>query len=224
MAKTIPEIEAEWQLEIEETEMATFGMGCFWSPDARFGAVPGVIRTRVGFAGGTTESPEYRKMGDHTETLQVIFDPKKVSFEEIIRIFWGNHTSTNRVSYKERQYMSLLFYHSEKQKSIIEKVKKELENKRNEQIETEIEPFQGFTRAENRHQKHYLKRFVKASSLLRKQFSSEKEFTDSTLIARLNGFVKEYCTLNDIKEELEKWDIREESRDELHQILKTLRW
>ena len=56
-------------------ETATFGMGCFWGPDARFGSLPGVIRTRVGYAGGTTPSPTYRQMGDHTETVEIDFDP-----------------------------------------------------------------------------------------------------------------------------------------------------
>ncbi|WP_245796393.1 peptide-methionine (S)-S-oxide reductase [Domibacillus antri] len=110
----MPAIEGEWQSHLLKVETATFGMGCFWGADARFGSLPGVISTRVGFAGGLRENPTYRHMGDHTETLQVDFDPAALSFEKILRIFGGNHTSTNRVNDKERQYMSLLFYHDGK--------------------------------------------------------------------------------------------------------------
>ena len=58
-----------------ETEAATFGMGCFWGRDARFGAIPGVVRTRVGYAGGTEPEPSYYSLGDHTEVVQVEYDP-----------------------------------------------------------------------------------------------------------------------------------------------------
>ena len=57
------------------TETATFGLGCFWGPDGRFGALEGVVRTRVGYAGGTRTDPSYHALGDHTEVLQVDFDP-----------------------------------------------------------------------------------------------------------------------------------------------------
>ena len=57
------------------TDTATFGLGCFWGPDARFGAMEGVVRTRVGYAGGTTPEPTYHDLGDHTEAVQVEYDP-----------------------------------------------------------------------------------------------------------------------------------------------------
>ncbi len=63
-----------------DLQTATLGMGCFWSPDALFGQLPGVIRTRVGYAGGTSAEPTYRQMGDHTETLQIDFDPQIIKF------------------------------------------------------------------------------------------------------------------------------------------------
>nr|WP_256204181.1 peptide-methionine (S)-S-oxide reductase [Planococcus faecalis] len=69
----------------QRLELATFGMGCFWGPEARFGSMPGVVRTCVGFTGGTTPTPTYRQMGDHTETVHISFDPRssamKLSFE-----------------------------------------------------------------------------------------------------------------------------------------------
>jgi peptide-methionine (S)-S-oxide reductase len=222
--ETMLSIEEEWHSHILKMETATFSMGCFWGPDARFGHLPGVIRTRVGFAGGLAENPTYRSMGDHTETVEVDFNPEMSSFEEILHIFWNNHTSTNRVRYKERQYMSILFYHDEKQKESIFNVKTELEEKRNEQIETEIVPYADFTLAENRHQKYYLKRFSKAAALLNNYYPSADAFTDSTSIARLNGFVREFGTLNSIKEEINEWQISGESRQMVLDLLKKIRW
>lgn len=63
----------------EDTETATFGLGCFWGPDARFGAMDGVIRTRAGYAGGTKRDPSYHSLGDHTEVVHVEFDPALTS-------------------------------------------------------------------------------------------------------------------------------------------------
>ncbi|OKL37700.1 peptide-methionine (S)-S-oxide reductase MsrA [Domibacillus mangrovi] len=222
--KTISSIEAEWHSQLTRIETATFGMGCFWGPDARFGHLPGIIRTRVGFAGGTKESPTYRSMGDHTETIEVDFNPEMLSFEEILHVFWNNHTSTNRVNYKERQYMSILFYHDEQQKEAILNVKKELEDERKETIETEVVPYSGFALAEAHHQKYYLKRFSIAIDLLNTHYPSVDAFTHSTLIARLNGFVREFGTLNDIKNEVSEWNIREDSREIVLNILKNIRW
>ena len=68
------------------TETATFALGCFWGPDVTFGAVEGVVRTRVGYAGGTTADPTYRDIGDHSEALQVDYDPDAVSFDELVDV------------------------------------------------------------------------------------------------------------------------------------------
>ena len=85
-------------------ETATFGMGCFWGHEAYFGSLPGVMRTRVGFAGGTSPLPSYRCMGDHTETIEIDFDINIITYEDILKHFWRNHYP-NRDAYKGRQYI-----------------------------------------------------------------------------------------------------------------------
>ena len=97
--KTIMQIEQGLQDKPYET--ALFGMGCFWGPESRFGSLPGVNRTRVGFAGGTTKNPTYRKMGDHTETVEVDYDSSIISYETLLKEFWRNHYP-NRDAYKGR--------------------------------------------------------------------------------------------------------------------------
>ena len=109
---TIKEVEEGLYQNGQRLELATFGMGCFWGPEARFGSMAGIVRTRVGFAGGTTPSPTYRQMADHTETIQIEFDPQVISYAAVLKEFWQNHYP-NRDNYKGRQYISLLHYHTE---------------------------------------------------------------------------------------------------------------
>lgn len=204
-------------------ETATFGMGCFWGPEARFGSLPGVIRTRVGFAGGTMPNPSYRKMADHTETVEIDFNPLILSYEEVLLHFWKNHYP-NRDQYKGRQYISLLHYHSEKQKEAIEKVKKEMEKELGEPIETEIAGFTQFTPAEERHQKYYLKRYPKTLDQLKNLFPTEDSLMASTFAARLNGFVKGYGTREGLKQEIADWPIEEQYRQYLIAALFQIKW
>lgn len=204
-------------------ETATFGMGCFWSPDAQFGSLPGVIRTRTGYAGGTSAHPTYRQMCDHTETIQVEFDPVQISFEDIVREFWRSHYP-NRDAYKGRQYISLIFWESEEQRRSLEKLKKEKEQQLNEPVETEIRLFDGFTEAEERHQKYYLKRYPKALEQLAELYPEDSLLTRSTFAARLNGFVKGFGSRQQLLEECNSWPIQDKHRNVLRQVLMGLKW
>ena len=217
----LPAVEAG--LDAAELETATFGMGCFWGPDARFGALPGVIRTRTGYAGGTTEAPTYRQMGDHTETIEVDFDPAVISYGEILRHFWRNHYP-NRDAYRGRQYISLLHFHNETQEAAVERVKGEMEEELGFSIETEIAPFDGFTLAEERHQKYYLKRYPKALEQLWDLAPDASLLTGSTFAARLNGFVKGHGSRDALLEEISEWPVPPEARDRLKGTLKHMKW
>ncbi len=206
-----------------DLETVTFGMGCFWGPEARFGSLPGVIRTRVGYAGGTTESPTYKTIADHTETVQIDFDPTTISFEEILLHFWRNHYP-NRDQYKGQQYVSSLRYHNEQQLQIIDQVKMKMEQELGEPIETEITLLEQFTLAEQRHQKYYLKRYPKALEQLEPFYSSEESLVDSTFAARLNGFVKGFGTRDQIVTEIQSWQVDESARQQLIQQFLKLKW
>lgn len=207
--------------EIEET--ATFGMGCFWGPEAMFGSLPGVLRTRVGFAGGTTPKPTYRHMGDHTEAIEIDFDPSIISYEEILRAFWQNHYP-NRGNYKGRQYISLLRYHGDRQRETIDRVKAETAKKLGEPIETDIGVFENFTPAEERHQKYYLKRYPNTLEQLQDLFPKAEHLADSTFAARLNGFVKGYGKMQQLKNEIATWNIEKENQEILLNKLETIKW
>lgn len=208
----------------ETMETATFGMGCFWGPESRFGQYPGVIRTRTGFAGGTTADPTYRNLGDHTETIQIDFDSAIISYEDILKTFWDNHDAAKDRHFKGRQYLSLLNVHSLEQQEVAEAVKNEWEQKNGKTIETEILFDHPFYLAEERHQKYFLKRFSKAMTSVLPLFSDHKSFNDSTVAARLNGFVREYGRLNEIKEELSDWGLTDEEEKTLQDMLEHIRW
>ena len=112
---------------------------------AQFGCAPGIVRTRVGFAGGTKESPTYRSLGDHTETVELEWDPAVTSYKKLLDIFWNNHDPTTSCS---RQYMSAIFYHSEEQRGEAEKSMKVAQENNRRNITTLILPAKEFYNAE----------------------------------------------------------------------------
>lgn len=205
-------------------EQATFSMGCFWGPDSLFGSLPGVIQTEVGYAGGTSVDPTYRKMGDHSETVNLIFDPKVISYEQLVRLFWENHDATKDRFYKERQYISLLFYRNEAQLQTAKEIHSEYERTKGKEIQTEFQAFNHFYTAEDHHQKYFLRRFKGATESIKHLFPDEISFVRSTIAARLNGFVRERGNLPDIKEEITHWGLNEADTGLLLDRINKIRW
>ena len=114
-----------------------------------------MIRTRVGYTGGNKENPTYRALGDHTESVEIDYDPTVISYRELLEIFWKSHDPGSRAG--SRQYMSAIFYHNEEQKKLaVESMKREEAGTRRK-IYTEISPFSRFYRGEDYHQKFYLR-------------------------------------------------------------------
>lgn len=198
-------------------------MGCFWGPEAYFGSLAGVMRTRTGYAGGTTPMPAYRNLGDHTETIEVVFDPEHLSLDQVMRLFWRKH-HPNRPPYKGRQYISLLRYKNQEHKGVIEAVKAEFEQELGVRIETDIAPLSQFTPAEERHQKYDLKRFPRVLEQLQDLFPKIEMLHDSTFAARLNGLAKGASNRSELVEEISGWGISEEYRNLLINRLKQLKW
>ncbi len=149
-----------------KTEKATFAGGCFWHVEEAFREVKGVIETKVGYTGGNTEDPSYEDVCSHTtghaEAIEVTFDPKAVSYEELLDVFWRMHdpTQVNRQGPDVGDsYRSAIFYHGEKQKDAAEKSKQKLQKKLgSKKIATQIAPAKTFYHAEEYHQKYLAKR------------------------------------------------------------------
>lgn len=170
---------------------ATLALGCFWSPDADFGSLPGVYRTRVGYSGGSKANPSYYDLGDHTETIQVDFDPQQISFGELLDAFFAHHNAA-KAAYSV-QYRSAIFYHDEDQRSTAEAaLQAEAVRRGVRNLATALEPFREFHRAEDYHQKYYLTHDKLLMGELSRLLPSQRAFEDSTLVMRLNALAGHY--------------------------------
>ena len=167
-----------------ETETATFGLGCFWGPDARFGALEGVVRTRVGYAGGTKPDPTYEVIGDHTEVLQVEFDPERLSFRDLLAVAFAEHTP--RRQSRKRQYQYIVFTETDDQRAQLEEFIAASEYDR-DRIETRLEPLSAFHLAEPYHQKFSLSGTRWATEPFDAAGYDEHDIRESPAAAKLNG-------------------------------------
>ena len=143
------------------TEIATLAGGCFWGMEDLIRKLPGVLDTTVGYTGGVTKNPTYEtvKVGNtsHAESIQIKFDPSKISYEQILRFFFRMHdpTTPNRQGGdRGTQYRSAIFFHSDEQKQTAQKVKDEVDRagKWGAKVVTEITPAKEFYKAEDYHQ------------------------------------------------------------------------
>ncbi|MEO6730917.1 MAG: peptide-methionine (S)-S-oxide reductase MsrA [Ferruginibacter sp.] len=145
-------------------DTATFGTGCFWCTEAIFQQVEGVSKVTSGYSGGKVNNPTYKQVctgtTGHAECLNIVYDPSKITFDELLEIFWQVHdpTTLNRQGNDVgTQYRSVVFYRNEKQKEIVEKYKAAL-NKSGawkDPVVTTLEPFVKFYPAEDYHQNYY---------------------------------------------------------------------
>ena len=145
-------------------ETATFGNGCFWCTEAIFQDLAGVAKVVSGYSGGHVENPTYRQVCNgttgHAEVLQITYDPSKITFDELLKVFWQTHdpTTLNRQGNDVgTQYRSVIFYHNEAQKTLAEQYKRELDASGawDAPIVTVIEPFTKFYPAEDYHQNDF---------------------------------------------------------------------
>lgn len=145
-------------------ETATFGTGCFWCTEAIFQQLEGVIKVTSGYSGGHVANPSYEavcnKTTGHAECLNIEYDKSKITFDELLEVFWKSHdpTTLNRQGNDSGpQYRSAIFYHNEEQKEKSERYKAELNESGvfTDPIVTEITPFTVFYPAENYHQNYY---------------------------------------------------------------------
>lgn len=145
-------------------DTATLANGCFWCTEAIFQQLEGVLKVTSGYSGGHVVNPTYKEVctgtTGHAECIQIVFDPSKISFDELLSVFWQTHdpTTLNKQGNDEGpQYRSAVFYHNEEQKAKALKYKEELSKSGafDRPIVTEISPFTSFYAAENYHQDYY---------------------------------------------------------------------
>ena len=156
------------------TEVAEFALGCFWGAEKMFWQLPGVVSTAVGYEGGFTPNPSYEEVCSgrtgHAESVRVVFDPAKVSYGDLLRVFWEAHDPTQGMRQGNdhgSQYRSAIFFHDEAQERLALATREVEQESLVKPIVTEIVPATTFYRAEDYHQRYFEKsgRALCASSL-----------------------------------------------------------
>lgn len=147
-----------------KTDTATFGAGCFWCVEAVFQQLEGVLKVTSGYTGGHVPNPTYEevcsKKTGHVEVCQIVYDPAKITFDELLEVFWKTHDPTTpdqQGNDRGPQYRSVVFYSNEEQREKAEKYKVELDKSGawENPIVTTVEPLKQFYPAENYHQNYY---------------------------------------------------------------------
>ena len=164
-----------------------------------------MVRTRVGYAGGTTDSPTYSNIGDHAETIQIDYNPDKISYSELLKVFWNSHSAT--VKPWSTQYRSIVFYHNDEQRRLAAATKRQREAETGRTVLTEITPYSKFYLAEDYHQKYYLQQARELMKELHTIYPDFGDFIDSTVVARINGLLGGHGSLESLEERLSSFGL-----------------
>jgi methionine-S-sulfoxide reductase len=178
-----------------------------------------VVRTRVGYAGGTTAVPTYQNIGDHSETIQIDYDPARISYEELLDVFLDSHSPATRAW--SQQYASIIFYHSEEQKRLATETRDREEARQGGPIYTEIVPFSKFHMAEDYHQKYRLRQVPELMEEVQAIYADDSDFVNSTAAARLNGYIGGNGTSATLQSELDLLGLSADGSQRLLEVAAT---
>ena len=177
-----------------------------------------MLRTRVGYTGGERQNPTYRSLGDHTEALQVDFDPEEISYAEILRIFWKSHNPCALPW--STQYKAAIYYHDDTQRQVAEQTRGELLHLKGA-VTTDVLPANAFYLAEDYHQKYRLRGLEVVERELTAIYPKLEDFVDSTAAARINAWVAGDGTREQFERELPRLGLSDAARDELKRVVST---
>jgi peptide-methionine (S)-S-oxide reductase len=172
----------------------------------------------VGYAGGSTPNPTYRDIGDHSESIQLDYDPSQITYQELLDIFWASHNP--RVPSGSTQYASIIFYHDETQKQIAEQSIAE-RTAQEGKFWTQLLPAAEFYWAEDYHQKYWLRGQRDLAAELSRIYPDAGDLTNSTAAARVNGYAGRYGTLEQLETEIGVLGLSEPAQQRLREILST---
>ena len=161
-----------------------------------------MIRTRVGYAGGLKANPDYQHIGDHTETVQVDYDPRRLSYRQLLEIFWNSH-DPSQTSWS-RQYRHVVFFHDERQRQLALDAKAAVEKRIGRSVQTDVAPLNTFTMAEDYHQKYMLKQNHDLFIEIARIYPRHEDLIGSTAAARLNGYAGGHGSSEQLAREIER--------------------
>ncbi len=163
-------------------------------------------------------APTYRNMGDHTETVQVDYDPQRISYTQLLDIFWKSHEPTARNW--SRQYMQAVFYHNEVQHRQALASKATVEQKIGQAVKTEVVSVRSFTMAEDYHQKYILKSHKALRQEMARIFPNSQDFVDSRAVTRLNGYAGGHGTTDQLSREMNTLGLSAEGKKRLADLVR----
>jgi peptide-methionine (S)-S-oxide reductase len=173
----------------------------------------------VGYGGGRTPNPDYGHIGDHTEVVQIDYDPARLSYSDLLGFFWNNHDPAARQG--SRQYMRAAFYHDQGQQALALASKTPLEQQIQGEVRTRVVPLRSFTLAEGYHQKYMLKGHVDLARELIRIYPREKDFVASTVAARLNGYAGGYGDAMQLEREIDGFGLGLRGRHLLENMVRS---
>ena len=162
------------------------------------------------------ENPTYYNLGGHSETIQIDYDPSRISYEELLDVFWDSHNPS--VQQWSRQYMSIIFYHNEEQQRLAMETREIQEAKTKGKIFTDIVPASEFYLAEAYHQKYYLRQIPELVKEFIAIYPDPNDFISSTAVARVNGYAGGYGTHAALQEELNNFGLSAAGKNKLLEI------
>jgi len=185
-----------------------------------------VLRTRAGYSGGVRSDPTYYQLGDHTETVQIDYDPSRISYSDLLAEFWDSHNPFQQSI--GTQYLNIAFYHNDEQIRLFNESKRQLERDKGKKVTTRARPFTAFYLAEDYHQKYYmmsqasnvfLSEAAKSKLIIIKEFRAmypdTRDLIQSTAAARINGFLGGYGSDIVLREEIETYGLSEDGKQAL---------
>ena len=164
----------------------------------------------MGYAGGTADDPTYRRMGDHTETVQIDYDPTRISYNQLLEIIWDSHQPTSQSW--SRQYQNVIFFHNKAQEHLAIASKSARQTKMSKQIKTRILPLRSFTLAEDYHQKYLLKQHA-LNREIKRFYPKNEDLIDSTTAARFNGYAGGYGTKDQLSREIDNLGLSRKGKE-----------
>ncbi|WP_434303156.1 peptide-methionine (S)-S-oxide reductase [Clostridium botulinum] len=204
-------------LDKSHIKKAYFSMGCFWSVEALFDSLDGVIKTYVGYTGGSTLFPTYNSIGNHLETVEIYYDSSKIAFEDLLMVFEKNHNYTTRPNLL--QYNSAILYNNENEKELCLNWKKSKEEELTKEVLTKISPIEKFYYAEFYHQKYYVQLEPVIMSNLRSKFSTGNDLISSPLCHKLNAYLAGYSSLKNLNKEIKDFNLSKDAKNRLLSIV-----
>ena len=161
-------------------------------------------------------NPTYYDLGNHSETIEIDYEPAKISYEELLDVFWDSHSPTSPPY--SIQYKSAIFYHNEEQKRLAVETKEQQEIKRGKSIYTEIVPYSRFYLAEDYHQKYALRGVWDIVGELLAMYPDPEDFVNSTAVTRLNGYSGGYGDVDELRRNLDDFGLSEMAKETLLKI------